>query len=213
MLAALLAAPEVAVYFKGFVATAGLIIAIGAQNAFLLGQAVRRQFHWPVALLCSFFDIALISLGVAGMGLLITRSPLMLQLASWGGIAFLSWYGALALRAALHPDVLRAAQGGPKTLKAALATTIAVTLLNPHAWLDTVVLLGSIGGRYPAELRAVFVAGCVTASISWFCGLAAAGRWLEPLFRRPLAWRLLDSLIALMMWTIAALLLVDTLGR
>lgn len=213
MLTALLAAPEVAVYLKGFVATAGLIIAIGAQNAFLLGQAVRRQFHWPVALLCSFFDIALISLGVAGMGLLITRSPLMLQLASWGGIAFLSWYGALALRAALHPDVLRAAQGGPKTLKAALATTIAVTLLNPHAWLDTVVLLGSIGGRYPAELRAVFVAGCVTASISWFCGLAAAGRWLEPLFRRPLAWRLLDSLIALMMWTIAALLLVDTLGR
>ncbi|TFH67512.1 amino acid transporter [Gammaproteobacteria bacterium LSUCC0057] len=200
------------IYFKGLVTTAGLIIAIGAQNAFLLGQALRRQYHWPIALLCCFFDIALISLGVAGMGLLITRSPLMLQIVSWGGIVFLSGYGALALRAAFDPGVLRAAESGPQTLKAALLTTVAVTLLNPHAWLDTVVLLGGIGGRYALDERMIFVAGCVTASIVWFCGLAAGAKWLAPLFKKPLAWRVLDVLIAAMMWTIAGLLLVDTLA-
>ena len=202
-----------AIYLKGMATTAGLIIAIGAQNAFLLGQALRRQFHWPIALLCCFFDIALISLGVAGMGLLITNSPVMLLVASWGGIVFLSWYGAVALRAAFHPGVLRASDSGPQTLKAALLTTLAVTLLNPHAWLDTVVLLGSIGGRYPVDERFIFVAGCVTASVLWFCGLAAGAKWLAPLFKKPVAWRVLDLLIAAMMWTIAALLLLDTLAR
>jgi L-lysine exporter family protein LysE/ArgO len=188
---------------KGLMTSAGLIMAIGAQNAFLLTQSLKRQFHWPIALLCILFDAVLITAGVAGLGVLINQSPLLLEIARWGGALFLAWFGYRAARRALDSNALTAADNGVATLRTALLTTAAVTLLNPHAWIDTVVLIGSIGGQYEAELRLWFAIGAITFSAIWFLSLCIGARWLEPLFRRPIAWRVLDGLICVMMWTIA----------
>lgn len=133
---------------KGLATSAGLIVAIGAQNAFLLTQSLKRQFHWPIALLCILFDALMISAGVAGLGVLINQSPLLLEVARWGGALFLLWFGLNAARRALGHNSLAANGRGIRNLRSALITTTAVTLLNPHAWIDTVVLLGSIGGQY-----------------------------------------------------------------
>jgi L-lysine exporter family protein LysE/ArgO len=184
------------VMLQGFVTGGGLIIAIGAQNAFLLAQGVRRQYHWPIALLCSLSDALLICLGVLGMGVLISESPLLLELARIGGALFLVYYGYRALRSALQPAGLDMARRGAVSLKSALLTTLAVSLLNPHAYLDTVVLVGSIATQHGDSLRYWFGAGAVLASFTWFLMLA-------PLFRDPRAWRVLDSLVCLMMWGIA----------
>ncbi|UTW11820.1 LysE/ArgO family amino acid transporter [Marinobacterium rhizophilum] len=191
------------VMLQGFVTGGGLIIAIGAQNAFLLAQGVRRQYHWPIALLCSLSDALLICLGVLGMGVLISESPLLLELARYGGALFLTYYGYRALRSALQPAGLDMASRGAVSLKSALLTTLAVSLLNPHAYLDTVVLLGSIATQYGDSLRNWFGAGAVLASFAWFLTLGLGAPKLAPLFRDPRAWRVLDSLVCLVMWGIA----------
>jgi L-lysine exporter family protein LysE/ArgO len=191
------------VMLQGFVTGGGLIIAIGAQNAFLLAQGVRRQYHWPIALLCSLSDALLICLGVLGMGALISESPMMLELARIVGALFLFYYGYRALRSALQPGGLDMARRGAGSLKSALLTTLAVSLLNPHAYLDTVVLVGSIATQYGDSLRYWFGAGAVLASFAWFLMLGMGAPKLAPLFRDPRAWRLLDSLVCLMMWGIA----------
>jgi L-lysine exporter family protein LysE/ArgO len=191
------------VMLQGFVTGGGLIIAIGAQNAFLLAQGVRRQYHWPIALLCSLSDALLICLGVLGMGALISESPMMLELARIFGALFLFYYGYRALRSALQPGGLDMARRGAGSLKSALLTTLAVSLLNPHAYLDTVVLVGSIATQYGDSLRYWFGAGAVLASFAWFLMLGMGAPKLAPLFRDPRAWRLLDSLVCLMMWGIA----------
>lgn len=192
---------------KGLATSAGLIIAIGAQNAFLLTQSLKRQFHWPIALVCILFDGLLISAGVAGLGVLISQSPLLLEIARWGGALFLFWFGLRAARRALDSNALTAHEKGIGTLRTALLTTLGVTLLNPHTWIDTVVLLGSIGGQYQPDLRIWFATGAITFSAIWFLSLCIGARWLEPLFRQPLAWRILDALVCLVMWTIAFSLL------
>jgi L-lysine exporter family protein LysE/ArgO len=191
------------VMLQGFVTGGGLIIAIGAQNAFLLAQGVRRQYHWPIALLCSLSDALLICLGVLGMGALISESPMMLELARIFGALFLFYYGYRALRSALQPGGLDMTRRGAGSLKSALLTTLAVSLLNPHAYLDTVVLVGSIATQYGDSLRYWFGAGAVLASFAWFLMLGMGAPKLAPLFRDPRAWRLLDSLVCLMMWGIA----------
>jgi L-lysine exporter family protein LysE/ArgO len=191
------------VMLQGFVTGGGLIIAIGAQNAFLLAQGVRRQYHWPIALLCSLSDALLICLGVLGMGALISESPMMLELARIVGALFLFYYGYRALRSALQPGGLDMTRRGAGSLKSALLTTLAVSLLNPHAYLDTVVLVGSIATQYGDSLRYWFGAGAVLASFAWFLMLGMGAPKLAPLFRDPRAWRLLDSLVCLMMWGIA----------
>ncbi|MBV1786971.1 LysE/ArgO family amino acid transporter [Marinobacterium sp. D7] len=188
---------------KGLATSAGLIMAIGAQNAFLLTQSLRRQFHWPIALLCILFDGLLIGLGVAGLGVLISQSELLLTCARWGGGLFLLWFGFGAARRAFGSNSLEAGGAQVATLRKALITTAAVTLLNPHAYIDTVVLIGSIGGQYEPDLRVWFAVGAISFSAIWFTGLCAGARWLEPLFRKPMAWRVLDGLICAMMWTIA----------
>ncbi len=191
------------VMLQGFVTGGGLIIAIGAQNAFLLAQGVRRQYHWPIALLCSLSDALLISLGVLGMGVLISESPILLDLARFGGALFLLYYGYRALRSALQPAGMDMASRGAVSLKSALLTTLAVSLLNPHAYLDTVVLLGSIATQYGDSLRYSFGAGAVLASFAWFLTLGLGAPKLAPLFRDPRAWRVLDCLVCMMMWGIA----------
>ncbi|WP_419902759.1 LysE/ArgO family amino acid transporter [Kiloniella sp.] len=194
----------IAPFLKGMGTGAGLIIAIGAQNAYVLTQGLRRNNQFAIALLCSVVDAVLIALGVAGMGLLITSNPLLLVIAAWGGALFLFWYGLNAFRAAINPGVLKAKQeAGPDSLKKAVVTTLGVCLLNPHVYLDTVVLLGSIGGRYPEEARLWFGIGAVLSSFLWFFSLSLGAKWLAPLFKRPVAWRVLDCLVGLIMWAIA----------
>jgi L-lysine exporter family protein LysE/ArgO len=198
-------------FFTGFATSAGLIIAIGAQNAFVLSQGVRREHHWPIAALCSFIDAVLITLGIAGMGVLIAQSEVILQLITWGGALFLFWYGANALRSALRDEVLDLSENQFSGLRSALLATLALSLLNPHVYLDTLVLLGGIGGQYPEYDRYWFGAGAALFSFLWFFSLSLGARWLAPLFRRPVSWRVLDGLVCLMMWTLAGLLLSDNL--
>ncbi|MGO1120221.1 LysE/ArgO family amino acid transporter [Rhodovibrionaceae bacterium A322] len=206
---ALLAAP----FLEGFATGAGLIIAIGAQNAFLLAKALRRQHPMIVAGICAFADAVLLTAGIGGAGLLISQSPILSQVAAWGGAVFLLWYGLLAARRAIHPGKLTAANDAAarQSLWDVVLATLAVTLLNPHVYLDTVVLVGSIGGRYPVDGRFWFGLGAVTASFVWFFSLAIGGRWLAPLFEKPAAWRFLEGLVCLVMWAVALSLIHSAL--
>jgi len=196
-------------FWEGFGTGSGLIIAIGAQNAFVLAQGVRREHHLPVALICALCDALLIAAGLAGMGAALAAAPALRQAAALGGAAFLGLYGLRAARAAWRGGgALCAADGDDgRSLKTILLLTLAVTLLNPHVYLDTVLLLGSIGGRHGDPGRWHFGAGAATASFAWFFGLALCGRLLAPLLSRPAAWRALDGFVALVMWSVAAGLL------
>jgi L-lysine exporter family protein LysE/ArgO len=184
---------------------AGLIIAIGAQNAYVLRQGLRREFAVAVATVCFLCDMALIALGAGGFGSLVAAFPALTEVAAWGGAAFLAWYGFRALRSALRPGTLEA-DGAPGRLPSrgrAVATALALSLLNPHVYLDTVVLIGGIAGQYALADRPWFAAGAMSASFFWFYGLVIGARWLAPLFRKPAAWRILDLIIAAVMWSIA----------
>ncbi len=192
------------IYLQGFVVTAGLIIAIGAQNAFVLSNAVRGNRPLMIAALCAGGDLLLIGLGLAGVGTLVASHPELMRYAALGGALFLAVYGAFALRSALSGSTgLQTEKTVPLTRGAIILSTLAVTFLNPHAYLDTVVLIGSIGGQFPLEQRLVFGAGAVTASITWFFTLGFGGPLLAPLFKQRSAWRMLDGLVCLMMWGIA----------
>jgi L-lysine exporter family protein LysE/ArgO len=192
------------IYLQGFVLTAGLIIAIGAQNAFVLSNAVRGNHPLLIAALCAAGDLLLIGFGLAGVGTLVASHPDLMRYAALGGALFLAIYGAFALRSALRGGTgLQTEKTVPLTRGALIFATLAVTFLNPHAYLDTVVLIGSIGGQFPLEQRLIFGAGAVSASILWFFTLGFGGPLLAPLFRRRSAWRLLDGVVCLMMWGIA----------
>jgi L-lysine exporter family protein LysE/ArgO len=191
----------------GFGSAAALIIAIGAQNAFVLRQGLARRHVLPVVLVCALSDGLLISAGILGLGAQVQRQPLLLELARWGGAAFLLVYGAMAARRALHPGQLDAAGGASGSLRSTVLACLAFTWLNPHVYLDTVVLLGSIASQQPEGTRAAFGVGAVGASVVWFTALGFGARWLAPLFARPAAWRLLDALVAGLMFLIAASLI------
>jgi L-lysine exporter family protein LysE/ArgO len=199
----------------GFALGASFIVAIGAQNAFVLKQGLQRSHVLAVVTVCTGVDWTLITLGALGVGTFIARYPVITLVTSIGGAIFLFVYGVLSFRAALHPAVLRAEPGDASvtsaTLAAAVATTLAVSLLNPHVYLDTLVLLGSIAARYPAEMRLWFALGAGLASFVWFFGLGFGARLLAPVFARPAAWRVLDVGIGLIMWSIAVGLLVGLL--
>lgn len=183
---------------------AGLIIAIGAQNAFVLRQGLRRQHAFTAALVCFVCDAALIALGVAGFGQVVSSTPVLTALAAWGGAAFLFVYGLRAFRSASRAQGLEVTAGEALSRSNVVLATLAVSLLNPHVYLDTVVLLGGIGGQFVGSARTMFGLGAATASAVWFFGLASGAARLAPLFRRPLAWRVLDALIGVVMWSIAA---------
>jgi L-lysine exporter family protein LysE/ArgO len=196
-------------FILGFATSAALIVAIGAQNAFVLRQGIGREHVLAVVLVCAVSDALLITLGVAGLGTLVQGSPSLLAAARYGGAAFLIGYGVLAARRALHPHALAASAEGPLSLRAAIGACLAFTYLNPHCWLDTVVLLGSIASRLPAGERAWFGSGAATASFVWFVALGFGARGLRGVFARPAAWKVLDAVIALVMWAIAASLLLE----
>lgn len=188
--------------FQGYMAAAALIIAIGAQNAFVLAQGIKRQHHWAVASVCIFIDACLISLGMLGAGVVINQWPEMLTVLHLGGFLFLSVYGYKAFMAFFHAQGLSAGRA-QQDLKSVLLTTLAVSLLNPHVYLDTVVLLGSIGSQYTGEARNGFWIGAVLASLSWFLVLTLLARTLSPWLSKPQVWRWVELLVAMMMWTLA----------
>lgn len=194
-------------FLQGAGVGGGLIVAIGAQNAFVLSQGVRRNHPLPVALLCGFCDATLILLGISGVGSLVASNPLLGQIAAWGGALFLLWYGIRSLQSALRGGTLDVDNNSTPSLRAVLGATLAVTLLNPHVYLDTLVLLGGISGQFPAAERYLFGAGAMTASFLWFLLLSLGAGLMAPLFRRPIAWRILDSLVFLTMWSIGLSLL------
>ncbi len=193
-------------YFNGLLVTAGLIIAIGAQNAFVLAQSLRREHHIPVAALCILCDILLVSIGVFGLAAVLAENPVLLQITRWGGVGFLLFYGAIALRRAARPQALEQANGGERSLRSVLLAALAVTLLNPHVYLDTVLLIGSLGAQQPEP--GAYTLGAASASTIWFLILALGGAWLAPWLARPLTWRLIDLGVAGMMFAVAVQLIV-----
>ncbi|MBZ9600603.1 LysE/ArgO family amino acid transporter [Phyllobacterium chamaecytisi] len=198
---------------SGFLLGASLIIAIGAQNAFILRQGLLREHVFLLSLICALSDALLITAGVAGLGTLIAQSPTLISVVTLGGAAFLFWYASVAFWRALHPEVLKAANTGNGNLKVAIGTVLALTFLNPHVYLDTVVLLGGLSARFEGANRAAYGAGAALASFIWFFGLGYGARLLQPIFAKPAAWRVLDVLIGLVMAGIGLSLLVRFLNN
>ncbi len=194
-------------FVKGLALSAGLIIAIGAQNLFVLRQGLKGEHVAPIVVLCATSDAVLISAGVNGLGGLLALIPGLSLVLSLGGAAFLAWYGVSALRRAARASTLIAAAGAPMALGAALAGAAAFTFLNPHVYIDTVLLTGAVGAALPAPQRPLFVAGAVTASVLWFSSLGFGARLVAPLFARPAAWRVLDVAVGTMMLGLAGSLL------
>jgi len=194
-------------YLAGLGVGLSLIMAIGAQNAFVLKQGLLRNHVFAVCLFCATSDAALIAAGVAGAGAIARNAPWFLQAMRWGGAAFLLWYGLRSARAAWRGgEALQASAGAAPALGPTLATLAALTWLNPHVWLDTVVLIGSISSAQPDRLG--FALGAMSGSFLFFFSLGYGARLLAPLFARPVAWRVLEAGVALVMWAIAATLIL-----
>ncbi|YCH29907.1 arginine exporter ArgO [Erwinia sp. D4-22] len=192
------------VYFQGFALGVALILPLGPQNAFVLNQGIRQQYHLMTAALCTLSDIILISAGVFGGSALLNQSPLLLNLVTWGGVAFLLWYGWGALRTALSVDIsLASTQLKQQSRWRIIATLVAVTWLNPHVYLDTFVVLGSLGGQLPAEARRWFALGTASASFIWFFSLALLAAWLSPRLNTVGAQRIINLFVGVVMWFIA----------
>jgi L-lysine exporter family protein LysE/ArgO len=195
------------VFVQGLLLGLGLIVAIGAQNAFVLRQGLRREHVGSVVLFCALADAVLIGAGVLGLGQALGQSPLLARALALAGALFLALYGLRALARARRPGRLEAAEGSTRLGRGAvLAQAAAFTLLNPHVYLDTVLLVGSIGAQQPAALRGPFVLGAASASLAWFSVLGFGSRRLAPLFARPRAWQVLDGLIGLTMFVLCAML-------
>jgi len=187
-------------------------VAIGAQNAFVLSQGVRRNHHLVIAAICIICDAVFITAGVAGFGSVISANTTLSHWVTWGGAGFLIFYGLGSLRSALKGGRLDTNDQTVRSLRAAIIATLAVTLLNPHFYLDTVVLLGSVSSQFQGDHRLYFWTGAVSASTLWFISLSLGGQMLAPLFRKQLSWRILDTLVCATMWTIAGSLVMHGIG-
>lgn len=188
-------------YLAGLGTSLSLIVTIGAQNAFVLRQGLVRRHVLACCAFCAISDALLISAGVLGAGALAGRAPWFLQVMRWGGAGFLLAYGARAFRAAWRGGESLRAGPGAAGLAATLGVLAALTWLNPHVWLDTVVLIGAISAGW--EDRTGFALGAISGSVLFFFALGYGARWLSPVFARPAAWRVLDASVGLMMWGIA----------
>ena len=193
---------------SGYLTGLSLIVAIGAQNAFVLRQGLRRRHVLLVVAVCAVSDLLLILAGVAGIGTIVGRAPVVLVVVRWCGAAFLLGYGVLAAGRALRGGQLEAAADRQLSTSAVLAAALAFTWLNPHVYLDTVLLVGSIASTHGSSGRWWFAAGACTASLTWFTALGYGARALTPVFRRRNAWRVLDGGIAVVMFALAASLLL-----
>lgn len=201
------------VFLQGLALSFGLIVAIGAQNAFVLRQGLRREHIGVVVLFCGLTDAILIAAGVFGMARLLGDRPIFANALALAGSVFLAWYGWKALRRVRQAGGLRAGSGGDGLGRgAAVAQAVAFTLLNPHVYLDTVLLVGNVGAQQPPALQGWFVAGASTASMAWFSLLGWGARWLAAWFVKPRAWQVLDGIIGITMWLLAALLARQVFG-
>ncbi|GIJ77334.1 L-lysine exporter family protein LysE/ArgO [Micromonospora phaseoli] len=190
----------------GFSLSIALIVAIGAQNAFVLRQGLRREHVVPVVLTCALSDALLIGVGIAGVGSVVAGRPDLVTAIRWGGAAFLLGYAALAARRALRPAALTPADRPPVRLGPTLLACLAFTYLNPHVYLDTVLLLGGIAQQHPH--RWLFGLGAAAASVLWFTALGAGAYRLAPLLARTRVWQVLDGVIAVVMVAVAVALLL-----
>ncbi|MBX8811732.1 amino acid transporter [Pseudochrobactrum algeriensis] len=202
---------SLSVFITGMTMGLSLIVAIGSQNAFLLRQGLRNEHVFAVSLTCALSDAILIALGVAGFGTIIGMAPWLDPVMRYGGAAFLIFYGAANMRSALRSsETLASGNSAEKqSLKAAVLTCFALTWLNPHVYLDTVMLLGSISTQF-SGFEFMFAAGAILASFLFFFSLGYGAKWLRPLFAKPSAWRILEVIIAFVMWGIAARLLIGS---
>lgn len=197
-------------YLQGLMLGSALILPLGPQNAFVLNQGIRRQYHLMTALLCTLSDVALICAGVFGGSALLMQSPWLLALVTWGGVLFLLWYGFGALKTAFSPDIdLENADALRQGRGQIIATMLAVTWLNPHVYLDTFVVLGSLGGQLAEMPKRWFALGTISASFLWFFSLALLAAWLAPRLRTATAQRVINSLVGLVMWFIALKLALE----
>ncbi len=195
------------IFIQGLALSFGLIVAIGAQNAFVLRQGLRREYVGSVVLFCATADAVLIMAGVFGMAQALGHRSEWTRALALAGAAFLAWYGWKALMRMRNPYRLQAASGGEGLNRgAAMAQAAAFTLFNPHVYLDTVLLVGSIGAQQPEPLQGWFVAGAAVASATWFSLLGFGARWMAPWFAHPRAWQVLDGLIGLTMLMLSALM-------
>ena len=191
-------------FFQGFLLSAAMILPIGAQNAFVLQQGSKKQYHLMSAFLCALSDVILISGGVFGGSALLSQSEHLLLLITWGGVAFLLWYGWNAFKTAFTKEIeLSQHKNQVKSRWRVIVTLVAVTWLNPHVYLDTFVVLGSIGGQLSAELRPWFTFGAVFASISWFSALSLLAAWFSPILSQVTAQRIINLFVGCVMWFIA----------
>lgn len=203
------------IYLQGLALGASLILPLGPQNAFVMNQGVKRQYHLMTASLCTLSDIALICGGIFGGSALLHQSPLLLMLITWAGVAFLLWYGWNALRTAFSGNVDLASNSELKQSRwRIIATMLAVTWLNPHVYIDTFVVLGSLGGQLPTQTaRHWFALGTISASVIWFFGLAVMAAWLSPRLRTARAQRVINLLVGAVMWIIASQLALQGIAN
>ncbi len=200
-----------AVAIQGALLSISIICAIGPQNAFVLRQGLQKRHVFAVATVCALSDILLIAAGVAGLGAVVQSRPSLLTAIAVVGAVFLFGYGALALRRAFRTESLTPAVTDAGGLRTAVATCLALTFLNPHVYLDTVVLIGGLSARHPGTGAVAFGIGAAFSSTAWFYGLAYGARFLAPLFARPVAWRVLDVIVAALMWGIALSLMIEVM--
>jgi L-lysine exporter family protein LysE/ArgO len=182
-----------------------LIVAIGAQNAFVIRQGLTRKYVLPVVAICAIADALLIAAGVAGLGAIIKGLPWMLEFIRWFGVAYLLWFAFKSVRSALKNDALDATGKQSGNLKSVILTVLAMTFLNPHVYLDTVIFVGSIANQF-GDARWTFAFGAMTASLVWFFGLGYGARAASKFMAKPIFWKVLDSVIAVVMVTLAATL-------
>lgn len=198
---------------QGIFLGAGMIIPIGAQNAYILGQGINRNHHLLAATLCIICDITLIMAGIFGASILISSSDLLMRIITWGGVLFLSFYGFISFNNFLKNSYEQSHKKNSfKSKKVVIATTLAVTLLNPHVYLDTVMILGSVGGQFEGDARLAFAVGTIIASIMWFYGLATCAAKMGSLLSRPSVLRGIDFVVGCIMWFIAFTLYMNTLN-
>ncbi|HZU63703.1 MAG TPA: LysE family transporter [Novosphingobium sp.] len=198
-------------FLAGFALCAALIVAIGAQNLFVLRQGLLRAHVGPIVLFCIAADVALIGAGVGGVAAALRALPQLTLGLTLGGAAFLAWYGVQALQRMAAGEAVTVAAGQAQPLAGALAAVAGFTFLNPHVYLDTMLLMGAAGAAWPAPLRPLFVAGAGSASALWFVALGYGARLLAPVFARPAAWRVLDGLVGATMLALAASLALRAL--
>lgn len=195
----------------GLLTGLSLIAAIGAQNAFVIRQGLTRRFVFEVALVSAVLDAALILAGVAGLGVLISTVPVLFEFIRWFGVAYLVWFGIGSIRRAMHPEAMSLDGNTAASRKSIVLSTVTFSLLNPHVYLDTVVFLGSVANQF-ADSRWWFAVGACLASFVWFFGIAYGARSLSRFVKSERFWQVLDSVIAVTMFTIAGVLAFAPLG-